>query len=87
MITLTKAISLLGKRVWTVWVANPQYGVVRQGLLLHVILHAEKAKRGEWHAYVVTNSGGGDYAGCDMFLKKTDAEDEKNRQLKDGDER
>ena len=83
--TLTKAIALLGKRVWTVFVLSPQYGRVQRGIIYHVTIHAEKVKRGEWHAYVSTASGGMDYAPEDLYLTKEEAESEmKRRMLKDG---
>lgn len=86
MITLTKAIALLGKRVWVVYVPHKLYGEVRRGNLCHVTIHSEKLNRGEWHAYVATKSSGLDYADADIFLKKEDAETEMHRRLKDGDE-
>jgi hypothetical protein len=85
VITLTKAISLLGKRIWTVWVPSNRYGCVRSGVILHVTIHAEKINRGEWHAYVSTKSGGSEYSANDLYLTKAEADTEKERRLKGGD--
>lgn len=81
MLTLTKAIALLGKRVWVVWVANRYYGRVARGTIYHVTLHCERVNRGEWHAYVATASGGLEYAAEDLFLTKELAEAELKRRL------
>lgn len=79
MLTLTKAISLLGKRVWVVRVWSQKYGCVRRGCLSHVTIHAEKFNRGEWHAYVMTKDSGWEYPGADIFLSKEEAEAELKR--------
>jgi len=84
MLTLTKAISLLGKKVWVVWYGPHQYGWIKRGMLAHVSIHAEKLGRGEWHAYVSARDRGWDYAGEDIFLTKDEAESELQKRVKDG---
>lgn len=79
--TLTKAISLLGKRVYVVYVLNPRYGRVERGTLSHVTLHAEKFNRGEWHAYISTKSGGMEYAADSIYLTKEEAESEMKQRM------
>ena len=79
--TLTKAISLLGKRVYAVYVLNPRYGRVERGTLSHVTIHAEKFNRGEWHAYISTKSFGMEYAADSIYLTKEEAEAEMKRRM------
>lgn len=81
MLTLTKAIGLLGKRVYAVYVLNQHYGRVERGTLSHVTIHAEQFNRGEWHAYVRTKSSGIEYAGDSIYLTKGDAESEMKRRM------
>lgn len=81
MITLTKAISLLDKRVWVVWVPYKHYGRVNCGVIRHVAIHSPKLNRGEWSAYVSTKNSGLDYDANDIFLTKSEAETEMNKRM------
>lgn len=83
MITLTKAITLLGKYIWTVWCPNSHYGRVERGIVYHVTLHSEKAGVGEWDAYVATKSGGLGYEADDLFLTKEAADAGLKRRLEE----